>query len=542
MSLTTTLLGQHDRQLWAPDEMREAGISFSMARTGDFVTPRLNGRPFLEKPPLFHAVGAVIFSATGSRSPFVARLPAVLFALLTLAATYHLARRIGGVRLGLLSVLALSVSAGFFTGYHRAVTDNANPLFVTLAYVAFDRVRESRASWPAWLGLGLALAAAFLAKGAIGPALFLSGALFVVALDSDRRILRDPRMLLAAGGFLAPVVGWIVLLALNEGWSAARTFLVDNNWNRALDSSTDHAAPWWNYAEHLPTSLLPWTPLLVVAGAVALANRIKRLSVTGHGLDPGIRAWFSTEKQDGGMRLPMAWLLGGLLLLSIASAKRSIYLLPLLPAGAILAARVLEAVLFEDRFARFKRLLGGSLAVLASLALASAIVFDLATRGWKDSYLLPAGFAAVVGAALIPIGLRSNRTMWLISLCFFMLALVPLVFLRGTSLKEDAYRGSESFAAMVEQAAKGRDAILYRPSEAMRGAVAYYLDRDIPEVRDSLGLVAARSRCGTHGLLVIGDGDSDEVVAALGSGRLLAADPAHRDRWTLLLYEANEPR
>src|SRR5688572_6423906 len=96
VALAGTLLGQGDRQLWAPDEAREAGITLAMARTGDYVVPRLNGRPFLEKPPLFHAAGAVVLDATGSRGPFAVRLPAALFALATLAATFALGRRLGG--------------------------------------------------------------------------------------------------------------------------------------------------------------------------------------------------------------------------------------------------------------------------------------------------------------------------------------------------------------------------------------------------------------------------------------------------------------
>ena len=100
--------------LWRPDEHRVAGICAEMARTGDFVTPRLNGKPFLEKPPLYFAVGALFGKAFGEDNDVSYRLASLLFTALTLSLTFLSARRRLGVQGAILSVGILSSTMMFF--------------------------------------------------------------------------------------------------------------------------------------------------------------------------------------------------------------------------------------------------------------------------------------------------------------------------------------------------------------------------------------------------------------------------------------------
>jgi 4-amino-4-deoxy-L-arabinose transferase-like glycosyltransferase len=221
-------IGSHS--LWTPDEPRDAAIGKAMWASGDLVVPRLDGRPFLEKPPLAWWAQAAAFRALGV-SDAAARVPSALFGTLTLLVTWGLGRRLGGVRAGWLAAGALASTAQYGEDMHRAIVDPPLVLMVTLAWAGFvllvaprqvgaggaaggDRsgalegregggshssVVENRGShggrrflagpWAAYLLIGCAVPLAFLAKGVVGiglalgpPVLYLLGS----AIAGDR--------------------------------------------------------------------------------------------------------------------------------------------------------------------------------------------------------------------------------------------------------------------------------------------------------------------------------------------------------------------
>ena len=91
--IAVTLLPGFNHGIWKPDEPLVAGISAEMARTKDFVVPRLNGEPFLEKPPLYYAVGALSGMVFGPENEGSYRMVSVMFGLLTLLTTFAIVRR-----------------------------------------------------------------------------------------------------------------------------------------------------------------------------------------------------------------------------------------------------------------------------------------------------------------------------------------------------------------------------------------------------------------------------------------------------------------
>ncbi|HYL06564.1 MAG TPA: glycosyltransferase family 39 protein [Thermoanaerobaculia bacterium] len=189
-------IGSHS--LWTPDEPRDAAIGKAMWASGDPVVPRLNGRPFLEKPPLAWWAQAAAFQALGV-SDAAARVPAALFGTLTLLAAFALGRRLGGPRAGWLAAGALASTAELSEDMGRAIVDPALVLMVTLAYTGFallvtprPRTEEGGEAHPAagiaprstdagagrarrgaYLLIALAVPLAFLAKGIVGIGLAL---------------------------------------------------------------------------------------------------------------------------------------------------------------------------------------------------------------------------------------------------------------------------------------------------------------------------------------------------------------------------------
>ena len=79
ISLCFFLIPGFNHGLWRPDEPRVAGTCAEMARTGDYIVPHLNGRPFLEKPPLYYAMGAVAGSILGDDKDYPYRVVSLLF-------------------------------------------------------------------------------------------------------------------------------------------------------------------------------------------------------------------------------------------------------------------------------------------------------------------------------------------------------------------------------------------------------------------------------------------------------------------------------
>ena len=111
--LTLCLVGAYlsfvgiSHELWTPDEPRDAAVGKAMWRMGDWVIPRLNGEPFLEKPPLYWWSQSAIFALFGQATPSLARLPSALFGFASLLLTYLLGRRFFSARSCLLAGLIL---------------------------------------------------------------------------------------------------------------------------------------------------------------------------------------------------------------------------------------------------------------------------------------------------------------------------------------------------------------------------------------------------------------------------------------------------
>ncbi len=180
--------------LVGPDEPRYAAIAREMAQTGDWVTPRLYGRPWLEKPVLYYWAAASAFRLFGV-SEFAARLPGALGALLATLATAWAALRIFGIEAAWLTLLILPTTIGMFTFARGASPDMIFSASLALtAVAAAELLAKPRPGLLARLAFGVFLGAAALAKGP-AAVILAAGAIFLWALGS--------RQWRAAAAFLA---------------------------------------------------------------------------------------------------------------------------------------------------------------------------------------------------------------------------------------------------------------------------------------------------------------------------------------------------
>ncbi len=131
----------HD--LWRPAEAREAGIAREMIESGNWVATHLNGRPFLEKPPLYTWLIAGPLLIFGYQD-WAVRLPVLVFTLATLAAVYGLARR-WLARAAQAALIALGTMALFLEVNHGAMVDNGLVFFTLTAMWAATALETE---WP----------------------------------------------------------------------------------------------------------------------------------------------------------------------------------------------------------------------------------------------------------------------------------------------------------------------------------------------------------------------------------------------------------
>src|SRR5438094_406672 len=266
-----------------------------MVVTGDWVTPRMNGEPFLTKPPLMYWLSAALFTLTGPTEH--ARLWPALAGLGTVAATGALGALLFGEAAGIAAALILATSAGFFVESRLLRADMVLVLAITLALYCYARLRRGGGVLTAagfWASIGLGA----LDKGFL--ALALPGGI-IVAAEAAEGILR-PRTLVARLRALHAPLGIAVLIVLAGPWHTLAAlhnpgFLWDYTVNQHVLFFFDRKLPRDSIPDSLGLMLLP--PGRLIA-------RIDP-ALTGLGLDTLARpAGLLLAGTTGGMALLLA--------------------------------------------------------------------------------------------------------------------------------------------------------------------------------------------------------------------------------------------
>ena len=157
--------------LFEPDESRYAEIPREMIQHGDWITPRLQGEPYLEKPPLLYWLTAVSFQLFGVHD-WAARLPPALAVHGCILVLYFLGRRGFGEATAFRGALMLSLAPGFMSIGRLLLIDGVLTFCTTLAlFSAFEAVRGSRLRWGWWLLSAVACGLGVLSKGPVALAL-----------------------------------------------------------------------------------------------------------------------------------------------------------------------------------------------------------------------------------------------------------------------------------------------------------------------------------------------------------------------------------
>jgi 4-amino-4-deoxy-L-arabinose transferase-like glycosyltransferase len=336
------------RDVVEPDEGRYAEIPREMLATGDWITPRLDGFVYFEKPPLQYWATAAAYVVLGVGNGAARTWPAAL-GLLTVLFVWRLARRLYGPEVGDLAAILLASTAMWFGMSHILTLDTSLSAFLVLAIGALawaQTLREEPARLARWMLLAWAsLALAVLSKGPV--ALVLAGGTVLVYGFFARDLAIWRHLCLGRGiVVLAAISGpWFVAVEMrNPGF--ARFFFLHENFERFTTDVHRRVEPWWTYLPVVALGSLPWIrPAVLSLGAPRFEPKSKG------GFDP--------------TRLLWTYCLLTVLFFSLSHSKLVPYVQPVFPALAILAARRLRGFRTLAFEAWLALLVGGAIAAVA---------------------------------------------------------------------------------------------------------------------------------------------------------------------------------
>ncbi len=306
--------------LWAPDEPFFGEGAREMVVDGEWLVPHVNGEVNTHKPPVFFWLIALCSLPFGEVSAFTARLPSALAALGSLLLVVRLGRRMGNGQVAALAAAVLATTHLFLDKARSAQIDGLLCFLILAAVSAFEAFRAG--DWPgrrAGVVFWVAAALAVLAKGPVGLLLPLGIALAVLAFDRDLGRFKS----------FAPLTGPLAFLAVAGLWVAATTLWADDYsvWGALQEHFVDrgihglhHAQPVWYYGKVLPYTLLPWSLLL-----------------------PGALYYGWRHRRRADDRFLLVFGLFVVLFFTVSTEKRDLYILPAVPAFALLTARLVAA-------------------------------------------------------------------------------------------------------------------------------------------------------------------------------------------------------
>ncbi|HEY6452950.1 MAG TPA: phospholipid carrier-dependent glycosyltransferase [Steroidobacteraceae bacterium] len=384
--------------LFDPDEGRYAEIPREMVASGDWVTPRLDAIKYFEKPVLQYWATALAFRAFGAHA-WSARLWPALCGFLGLPLSWALARRLYDRRSARLTVIVQAGALLYLALSRMATVDMSLSFGLQLAMCALVLLAQQRARaparaparaaaasaglapaglapaagrWrlPALLGLGMAVAV--LSKGLVGILIPGAAGLLYLLWRRDWTLPLRARPWWALLVLLVLAAPWFVIVSVRNPEFPHFFFIVQHFQRYLSRAGFDRYQPDWFFIPVLALGFLPWTTLL--PGALH-------------------RAWRAARAGENGTAMLLIWAGFVFAFFSLSQSKLVPYILPMLPALAVLTGRHLAAL----NAARLARHLAAIALVAGALGLAILLLWRLpAAAPLVEQASTPsiAGFAA----------------------------------------------------------------------------------------------------------------------------------------------------
>ena len=467
-------LGLGSLGLVGPDEPRYAHIAREMLASGDFVTPRYFGEPWLEKPVLYYWLASAAYWLFGVNE-FAARLPSALAAVLGVFCVYLVGRQREGPWEGLFSCLVLAASILYFSLARAASTDMVFSAAMAVAWTSLFFLlfggkglwRDSSASGSQWgllttfyAFLGLAT----LAKGPAGLVLPLVSLAVLLGVTGRTELAARFRPVAGALVLLAVVLPWYGLCTLANGWGFVEEFLIRHNLERFFTDRYEHPQPFWFFPAVALIGFFPWSLQLIPSarGLFRHGGRWRSLAAA----------------QDLFLWL---WLLAPLVVFSLSRSKLPGYLLPAAPAMALLIGRQVRLWLKPDpgeaRPLWFKDFFFYQ--ALCLIATGLALPFYATRLNLPVESLAGAASGLLAGTGLLALLFHWRGRRTVSAACYLAaVALAVILVTGGVFPQVDAAESSRQLAAYLQQEEGFRDQPLfvYGISRNVAYGLGFYLN------------------------------------------------------------------
>jgi hypothetical protein len=307
--------------IWHHGEAREGLVVQGIVHNQEWILPFGNG-DLPSKPPLFHWIAALTALVFGL-SDFIVRLPSAIGAEVMAIATFVLGRAMGGRKIGWLAVGALLGMYEFWDSGSDARVDMIFAACVTVSLTGFFFwYRAGRKT--ARVACYIAAAFAVLAKGPAGIVLPGVVILGFLAAEGQLRLLWKLWSWSLAGIVLFIDLGWYAIAYQIGGSAFLGVQIWEENVSRALGKGVSTQNNFLTLTSWLATRTLPWCLVLIFS----FIQRCRG------------------APEDSAGRFLHAWWIAIFAVFALAAGKRSVYLLPLYPAIALLAARAMGAMMY----------------------------------------------------------------------------------------------------------------------------------------------------------------------------------------------------
>ena len=401
--------------LLGADEPRYSQVAREMLEREDWVTPTLAGRAWLEKPPLYYWQAMLAYEAMGV-SDAAARIPSAIDATLLVVTVYLFFRKFRrGVEV---DAALITGSCAGIVGYSRAASmDMSLAATFSIGMVAWWAWRESgkRIYLVAFYGL---MALGMLAKGPVAPLLAAAVIVLFAAAILDWKVTTKTLWVPAIFLFCAVALPWYIAVQIRNP-QFFREFILEHNLARFSTNLYHHPEPLWYYIPVILLSLLPWS-VVVIAGVVE-----------------SIRAWWAERRAALDLELQFriflcCWLIVPVVFFSISQSKLPGYILPAVPAGALLFADYLRQKLEQQsRISKWMAVLHSLIACapIVPAAMISYLISEHRTPGGHPLWIA-VGVSLVLCAGILVTLL--GRLQWRM---LRFVTLIPVVLAMAAVLK-----------------------------------------------------------------------------------------------------------
>jgi 4-amino-4-deoxy-L-arabinose transferase-like glycosyltransferase len=492
------------RDLWAPDEGEYAQISQEMLETGDWVIPRMNGQPTAQKPPLFNWAVAVISLPVGRVTEFTARLPSALGGLAGVIATYWLGKTLYASRkAGLFSAMVLAASPIYFHQARWVQVDMLLCAFVTLSLSLFYYgYKNPEVRQRAFLLGSLCIGMGSLTKGPVAIVLpFLTISIFLTLQGRIREFL-NKGLLLYLGLIFAISLPWYTASYLRGGADFTRELILKHNFQMFLETWS-HKQPLYYYLWNLPWECFPWVVFLPAA----------------------VYQLFLKVEEKPQRDFLLAWAVGVFCFFSLAQAKQTKYLLPMMPALALLVGRFWEEVLSgREHFSYRKWVLLPAGVMAGGMVLTGVLGLWLIKRRYPEylPLLVPlSSCLTLLGGSLFLSFLYGRRWTAFISLLVG-LSLLAIYYHTFLQKELNAHKSARPFCQESVKIVKERPLGIFGIGYHQIGPYLFYTERQLSTFNDQESLTEFLS-------------SEEKVFCIIGDSNLAALKGSYKNQVYSLL-------